>query len=204
MVQRVIPNPDLVGEHAWSAEVGVTTNPYPWWWIDAALFDSEYQGLIGPGIAPGAGFAFQFDNLQRARVAGLDMSTKLAVAQDVMTMQLNFMYLYTRDLGLPSDFPNTWLPYRSRNNFTATLDFIGGLCGIDFRYRSRVVQVLAYPNDPRGPITLLDLRAGYPVLGTLLQLKAQNVLQAKYVDVQERVPGAPRSFLLSVTKTWSH
>lgn len=202
--QRVVPNPDLVGEHAWSAEIGVTTNPVPWWWIDAALFDSEYHGLIGPGLALNEGFAFQFENLQRARVAGLDFSTKIAVAQDVMTMQINYMYLYTRDLGLPSDFPNTWLPYRSRNNLTTTFDFLGGLCGIDFRYRSRVVQVVAYPNDQRGPITLLDLRAGYPVLGTLLQLKAQNVLQAKYVDVQERVPGAPRSFLFSVTKTWSH
>lgn len=202
--QRVVPNPDLVGEHAWSAEIGVTTNPVPWWWIDGALFDSEYQGLIGPGLAPGQGFAFQFENLQRARVAGLDLSTKVAVAHDVMTVQLNYMYLYTRDLDLPANFPNTWLPYRSRDNLTATFDFLGGLCGIDFRYRSRVVQVVAYPSDPRGAISILDLRAGYPVLGTLIQLRAQNVLQAKYVDVQERVPGAPRSFLLSVTKVWAH
>jgi len=199
---RVVPNPDLTGEHAWSAEIGVTTNPKSWWWVDAALFDSEYWGLIGPGLAPGQGFAFTFENLQRARVSGIDVSTKVAAVRDVLAVQVNYMYLYTRDLDLPSDFPNTWLPYRSRNNLTVTTDFWSGLCGIDFRWRSRVVQVIAYPNDPRGDITLLDLRAGYPVLGTLLQLKLQNVLQEKYVDVQERTPGAPRSFLLSVTKHW--
>jgi len=200
--QRVVPNPDLMGEHAWSAELGVTTNFASWWWMDAAIFDSEYEGLIGPSLAPGGGFEFQFRNLQRARVSGLDLSTKFAVAGDVMTMQVNYMYLYTRDLDLPANFPNTWLPYRSRNNVTVTANFIGGLMGVDFRYRSRVEQVVAYPLDPRGDITLLDLRAGYPVLGTLLQLKVSNVLQEHYVDVQERVPGAPRSFLLSATKTF--
>lgn len=196
----VIANPDLHGEKAWSGEVGVTTNVRSWLWVDCALFDSEYWGLVGPAL-----FSLdtaQFQNLQRARVSGLDFSTKFGIGGELMTMQINYMLLYTRNLDLPSNFPNTELPYRSRHNVTVTADFLHGLTGVDFRYRSRVLQVLQYTQDPRGDIAVLDLRAGYPVLGTLLQAKLQNALQAKYVNVQERTPGEPRSLLLSATKAW--
>jgi outer membrane receptor for ferrienterochelin and colicins len=196
----VIANPALHGEEAWSAEIGVTTNVRSWLWFDGALFDSEYSGLVGPALF-GIDTA-QFQNLQRARVSGLDLSTKFSIGRDVMVMQINYMLLYTRNLDLPANFPNTELPYRSRHNLTVTADFLGGLTGVDFRWRSRVLQVLQYTQDPRGDIAVLDLRAGYPVLGTLLQAKLTNALQAKYVNVQERTPGQPRSLLLSATKAF--
>jgi len=68
---------------------------------------------------------------------------------------------------------------------------------VDLRCRSRVEEVLAFALDPRGDIPLLDLRFAYRVYGTVLQAKLGNVLQRVYPDVQERVPGAPRT--LSVT-----
>ncbi len=68
---RLLPNPALHGEHAWSGEVGGT------WargrlWIDGALFQAEYRDLIGPAAVPGQAAAFSFQNVQRARVRGAD------------------------------------------------------------------------------------------------------------------------------------
>jgi outer membrane receptor for ferric coprogen and ferric-rhodotorulic acid len=65
------------------------------------------------------------------------------------------------------------------------------------RYRSRPETVLQYQSDPRTAITVVDLRVGYRLLGTGLQLKISNLLQAHYTNVQERIPGAPRNVSLT-------
>ena len=82
---------------------------------------------------------------------------------------------------------------------TATLWALHQAIGIDVRYRTAVEEVLAYPLDPRGNITVVDVRFGYRLFGIDLQAKVTNLLQAKYVDVQERNPGASRRILLTVT-----
>jgi len=38
------------------------------------------------------------------------------------------------------------------------------------------------------------------VKGTIVQVKVANLFQAKYVDVLERTPGAPRSLLFSARR----
>jgi outer membrane cobalamin receptor len=113
----------------------------------------------------------------------------------LLDLQLSYLYLDSKDLrtGLP-------LPYRSTHNVTTSLDVLGGLMGVDVRYRSRVKEVLSYPLDPRSAITVADLRLGYDVKGAIVQLKVANLFQAKYVDVLERTPGAPRSILLSARR----
>jgi hypothetical protein len=73
--------------------------------------------------------------------------------------------------------------------------------GLDVRYRSPVDTVLAFPADPRGAITIVDLRLAYRVFGTIVQAKVSNLLQAAYVDVMERNRGAPRSVLLTAYRT---
>ena len=94
------------------------------------------------------------------------------------------------------------LPYRSRHNVTGTLELPQGLFDLDLRWRSRVEQVLAYPLDPRGAIALVDLRAAYRILGTVVQAKVGNLFQDVYPDVQERVPGAPRSVSLTLYRAF--
>jgi hypothetical protein len=68
---------------------------------------------------------------------------------------------------------------------------------VDLRFRTRPEAVLVYPLDPRKHITVVDLRLGYRIFGTGLQFKVTNLFQNDYVNVQERVPGAPRSFSLT-------
>ena len=197
---HVVPNPELQGETAWFGELGVTATHGRWLWLDGALFDSEYDDLIGPGLAPSPPyplFTFQFQNTQRARVRGVDAGAKVALIGGLLGLETSYTYLDATALTPPGGR----LPYRSRHNVTGTISGLGGLVGLDVRYRSRVDSVLAYPQDPRGAITIVDLRLGYRVVGTVFQAKVSNLLQATYVDVMEKNRGAPRSFLFSAYRT---
>lgn len=195
----VVPNPTLRPERTWSAEVGTTATLDGWLWLDGALFDSEYYDLIDPAPAPGYPFGtFQFQNVERSRVRGADVEARIALPSG-MDLHVTYDFLHTKDLntGLP-------LPYRSTHNLGATL--AGHAWGFDWAldglYRSRIAQVLLYPLDPRGDIGLLGARLARQVGGWDVQGKVTNLLQARYVDVQERTPGAPRRFLVSVTRSF--
>ncbi|MGH7670870.1 MAG: TonB-dependent receptor, partial [Gemmatimonadaceae bacterium] len=188
---RVIPNPDLHGEHAVSGEVGVNAPVGGRAHIDVAAFQSSYHDLIGPTAAPDSIFVFQFRNVQRARIRGIDASLSSSLIPSLLDAQVTYLYLDAVDLAT-----HEWLPYRSRHNATLTLDALGGLAGVDVRYRSRVGSVLVYPLDPRSDITLVDLRANYELHGTVLQAKVANLFNLMYADVQERTPGAPRTISL--------
>jgi len=195
---RVIPNPALHGEHAWTGELGTASRPFRWLRADATLFWSEYRDLIGPGlvIADG-GLVAQFQNLSRARVRGLDLGLRSILVPGRLDLSASYLFLDTKDLDT-----RLALPYRSRHNVTGTLELLQGLFDVDVRWRSRVEQVLAYPLDPRGAITLVDLRAAYRILGTVVQAKVGNLFQKVYPDVQERVPGAPRSVSLTLYRAF--
>ena len=60
-------------------------------------------------------------------------------------------------------------------------------------------MVLLYTGDKRTAFTVVDLRLNFKVIGMDLQTKVANLLQAGYVDIQERNPGASRSFRLTVS-----
>ncbi len=190
---RVIPNPTLRGEHAVSGEVGVNADLWRGARFDAAVFQNSYRDLIGPAAVPDSLFVFQFRNVQRARIRGVDASLDTPVIPHWLTADVTYMYLEAIDLDT-----HNWLPYRSRHNATVTLDALGGLGGVDVRYRSRIPSVLAYPLDPRGDITTVDLRANYRVDGAVLQGKVSNLFNRVYPNVQERVPGQPRTVSLAL------
>ena len=193
---RVLPNPSLHGETAWSGEVGGSAS-LGRLWLDAAVFQSWYHGLIGPGTVPGQFLAFSFQNVERATVRGLDGTAKVSVVPHRADLTLSYMYLDTRDdsTGMP-------LPYRSRHTATASLDLLSGLVGVDVRYRSRLEQVLEYPLDPRSDVTVVDLRLATRVSGIAMLVRVSNLLQERYVDVMERNQGAPRSLLVTAITTF--
>jgi outer membrane receptor protein involved in Fe transport len=189
---RVLPNLELQGEHAWSAEVGTTVRLVNRVRVDAAAFGSLYSDLISPAPSPLEPFVFQFQNVARARVAGFDVGVNAQLVPDAVELQATYLWLDTEDRDTGAA-----LPYRARHNITATLDVLRGLAGLDLRHRSRIEQVLVFPLDPRAQMTVVDLRLGYRVLDVLWQLKVANLFNQFYVDVQERNPGAPRSIALT-------
>ncbi len=191
---RVIPNLDLSGESAWAAEVGATASLGERVWFDAGLFWSEYTNLIEPSPAPNEFFTFQFQNVSEATVRGLDAGVRIGIIPQDLNFRASYVFLDTEDARTGNS-----LAYRSRHNVTTTLSGWRDRVAIDFRHRSRVDEVLAFPLDDRGSITLVDIRLAGRILGTDVQAKIENLFQARYVDVQERSPGPTRSFRLSVT-----
>ena len=191
---RVIPNLELRGESAWAREVGATMSPRNWLWFDVGLFWSEYEELIEVSAAPGHVLTFQFRNVAEARVRGIDAGAKVGIIPGKLHLQTTYLYLDSEDkrTGRP-------LVYRSSHNLTTTLSTWAERVALDLRYRSRADQVLAFPLDERGDITLVDLRMGTTVMDVEVQAKIENILQAEYVDVQERNPGATRSFRITLT-----
>jgi vitamin B12 transporter len=190
---QVIPNPELRGEHAWSGEVGITAYPWPSIRIDGAVFGSRYEDLIGPAAAPNNLTVFQFQNVSRARVLGVDVGARASLVPGVLDVEASYLFLNGEDLETGKA-----LPYRSQHNVTGTVTALRGLAAVDVRYRSRVEEVIAYPLDPRGNIFTLDARGAYQVLGLTLQAGVRNLFNTFYTDVQERSPGAPRQWSLGV------
>ncbi len=190
---QVVPNPDLRPETVTAGEVGATAD-LGRLWLDGAVFQSRYDGLIQPGPVPGKFFVYQFQNVAKAHITGLDVETRLDVVPSVLGLDVTYMYLHTRDLTL--DQP---LPYRSAHTATGTMSLLGGLLNVDLQYRSRVQRVLQFPADPRGATTLVGVRAAYKIGDVLVQAKVSNLLQEQYVDLQERFPGPPRSFELTLS-----
>ena len=191
---RVIPNLELRGESAWAREVGATVTLTDRIWLDGGLFWSDYTDLIEPSPAPNNVFVFQFRNVAEAMVRGVDAGLRIGVIPDRLDFSTNYTFLDTEDHR-----SGRALPYRSRHNFTATATGWRGAVAVDFRHRSRVEQVLAFPLDERNAITLVDLRVRTRILGTSVQAKIENLFQTSYVNVQERSPGQSRSFRLTVT-----
>jgi outer membrane receptor protein involved in Fe transport len=190
---QVIPNPELRGEHAWSGEVGVTAYPWPSVRVDGAIFGSRYEDLIAPAGAPNQPFVFQFQNVSRARVLGLDVGARATVLPGKLDVEANYLFLDGKDLETGKA-----LPYRSQHNVTGTVTALRGLAALDVRYRSRVEEVIGYPLDPRSNIFTLDVRGAYQVFGLTLLAGIRNLFNTFYTDVQERTPGAPRQWSLGV------
>jgi len=190
---RVIPNLALRGERAWSAEVGATARVGDWLRLDAALFYNEFDDLIEPSPVSGQFFTFQFQNVAQARVAGLDSGVEVGLLDDMLGIKANYLFLSTKDerTGEP-------LPYRSPNNVTVTVSVLRDLLAVDYLFRSKVEEVLAYPLDPRGAVSVFDLRLTYQIGSWVLMGKVSNLFQAEYVDIQERNPGASRLFRLTI------
>jgi outer membrane receptor protein involved in Fe transport len=188
----VVPNDSLVGESAWTAEIGATATIGNWLMLDGAAFRSNYHDFIGPAPLPGAIDTFQFRNLSSAMVRGFDLSSRMSVVPRYMDLTVSYMFLDSRDTA------DTPLPYRSRNTFTTSAEFLQGKVAVDFQYRSRVETVLQFPVDERSAITLVGLRLGYQFRNMQIMAKITNLLQAQYVDVMEHTVGEPRNLIVTV------
>jgi outer membrane receptor for ferrienterochelin and colicins len=212
---RVIPNPNLQNETSWSGEVGATMRAARQVEIDGALFWSDYDNLIEPGLVTG-GTQIQFANVTRARVQGLDLAARAAgLAGGHLTTSLAYTFLdacvltqhrplvYACDLT--QDRP---LAFRSRNLATLSADWLMDLgrageitAGFDARAASSPARVEIYENDRRVPARTLDLRATWRRGGLGLVAKVANVFNYIYTLVP-RTLEPPRTYSAALTVTW--
>ena len=175
----VVPNPALTPETAWNAELGNTAALTPWLRTDAALFLTQASGLIEPEVS-GNGLEIQFQNVQRARLAGLDLSVA-AVPLPHLTATLAYTYLDARELAHDT-VPEQPLAFRPRHLLTLSADYELGPAsvGADFRYSSRFERVELYESDPRVAAKVLDLRAGWHTGPFEVRVLATNALDYIY------------------------
>lgn len=197
---RVIPNPALVPETAWSFEIGNTSAPARDVSLDAALFWTEAWDFIEPAFVPSG--AIQFLNLTRARMRGLDASVAAAFFGGRLRGSAAYLFLDARELAHDT-VPERPLNFRSRHLITLAGDavIVGRLtAGADFRYVSRVERVDLYPADERVPTIVVDLRAGWDQGPLGVRVLFANALNYIYNQVPRTL--APVR-TLSVVLTWT-
>ncbi|MCK5087636.1 MAG: TonB-dependent receptor, partial [Melioribacteraceae bacterium] len=201
----VKPNPDLKSETVYSFEIGGNHKFTEEFFIDLALFDNEYYDLIEPGIDPADG-KIVFENVTRARVAGLELAGTLSFLSNDLTVKAGYTYLNTEDSSTGKE-----LKYRPKHSLVVTVDYTAGLflCGADFRYSSRVEEIddelvdfgLVPDGDERVDIIVLDLRAGANLLINKLPLRIflnlNNILNYNYVEMMGNLSPI-RNYVLSV------
>ncbi|HXJ30986.1 MAG TPA: TonB-dependent receptor [Gemmatimonadales bacterium] len=198
---RVIPNPALRAEDGWTAELGRSWSPVPWLRGDAAIFWTEARHLIEPATTPS--LQIQFQNLQRARLAGLDCNVTAMSFGPHMTTTLAYLYLDALELAHDT-VPERPLLYRPRHLVTVTADYSWRSVGVgaDLRYSSRFErQDPLFPGDPQLGATVLDLRASWRAGPLEAHLKVANALNYIY-NLAPRVLEPVRTTTLTVAYTY--
>jgi iron complex outermembrane receptor protein len=191
---RVLPNPALEPETAWSFEVGhrATAGRVA---IDAAAFWTEASDLIEPAVDQVA-VQIQFQNLARARLAGV----VLAEPFRHLTASVNYLYVDGRELDAPGQPP---LAFRPRHLLTLSADYAAGpaTLGADFRFVSRMERVELFEGDERTAAKVLDLRAGIRRGRWAARLLVANALNYLY-SLVPRTLAPVRA--VSLTATWEY
>jgi iron complex outermembrane receptor protein len=200
---RVIPNPGLQSETAWAFELGDATPLGSWGRLDAALFWTEARRLIEPTFSTDRFGVprIQFQNVERARLRGLDLSLAAAPAIPGLTTTLGYTFLDARDLASDSV-----LGFRPKHLVTLGADYAWRALtvGADFRYVSRIERIILatnWANDPRVATQVLDLRAGWrrgPLVARLLVANALNYIYNLTPGTLEPVR------TVSVILTWTY
>ncbi len=166
--------------------------------LDLALFWNAYENLIEPKFIADRR-AFQFVNLTRARIRGLEASVDAGLADERVRVRLGYTFLDAEDLTehLP-------LPFRPRHLFLASFDArVAGPveAGLDFRFASRPERVDSdftrfVPDADRLVDTrVLDLRLGVRRGGLHAALLIKNALEYYYLE-RPAYLAPPRHFIL--------
>ena len=203
---RVVPNPGLTYETAWSFEIGNTLAIARDALLDAALFWTEASDLIEPTLyaVPDSGPRIQFRNVTRARLAGLDATFTAAPFTPRLKGTVAYMFLYARQLARDT-VPEQPLAFRPRHLVTLSADYDVGpaAVGADFRYSSRVerIELEGYVDGRRVAASVLDLRAAWRRGPWTVRVLLANALNYAYNLVPETL--APvRTGTLSLT--WAY
>jgi outer membrane receptor for ferrienterochelin and colicins len=195
---RVVPNPALRAEDGWSAEVGRLLTPRPWIRGDAALFFTQARQLIEPAFTPA--LVIQFQNVQRARLMGLDLSVAATPLSPHLMASLGYQLLIARELAHDT-VPQRPLLYRPRHLLTLSADYAWRAFGVggDFRVSSRFErQDPLFPADRQVPGKVLDVRASWITGSWTLHCKVANVLNYVY-NLAPRVLEPVRTATLTLT-----
>jgi len=191
---RVIRNPYLKAESAWSYEIGMNKLISDKLILDLALFHYDYKNFIEP--EPDIYQNVQFTNVSKARIRGLEFTAQGSIWKRYLSFNLGYTYMdpIDRDTG-------ETLAYRPRHLWTSglTLSYSIFEAGIDFRYISRLERVKVYPNDDRVAQKVWDGRISTRMLGFNLSFNVNNMFQYHYWQIERNI-GAPRNYVFTASR----
>jgi len=190
---RVVPNEDLRAERSWSFEAGINQLLGENIYCDLALFRTDYWDLIEG--SPDITNTIRFANLTRARISGAEINLKTSWWQRHLGLDFGYTFMDPIDISL-----NKTLVYRPKHLLMFSFSFNYGFVGLnlDYRYYSRIEEVLIYPDDDRVPQKVLDAKLAFNWRTYQLAFDIDNALQYHYVPVERNI--APlRKFMVTLS-----
>lgn len=183
----LITNLDLRPEISRSYEIGLRAFPDLGFWkptLDGALFWNDYRRLVEPTFIADES-AFQFVNLTRARIRGLEVTAGTATATGPWRVEAGYTYLDAQDLT--TDEP---LVFRSNHLFNASgiVDIGRFEIGVDVRFSSKPKRVdsdfasFVKDADLMVPVRVVDVRMGAEWRSMRVMLHAKNLFDYYYVE----------------------
>lgn len=187
----VKPNPNIKAERNVTFDIGINYLFEQMFEIDFALFQNEYFKMIEASVDPRDGKIF-FNNILRARIQGIELSTKFKIFSEILNAGFSYTYLNSKDVE-----KNIPLKYRPQNSLLCALEFTYWHlnAGIYFKFHSRVKEIdrelidlgIVRDGDLRVPIYQTDLSFSYDLVGVRLPLvfylNVYNLFNYNYVEL---------------------
>lgn len=190
---KVIPNPNLKAEKAWSYEIGINQILSEHLLIDIAAFHNDYWNFIEPDRDKQN--TVKFNNVSRARIRGLEIMTQSSWWKKRITTSFSYTLLDPKDV-----LTDKTLAYRPKHLLTCSINLGYGIfeTGIDFRYVSRLDTVKVYPDEERVDQKVLDSRISVYLDKFTITANINNLLNYNYTQIERNM--APiRNYNLTLT-----
>lgn len=190
---KVIPNPDLRAERAWSYEVGLNQIINEHLLVDVAAFHNDYWNFIEP--ERDVQNVVQFSNVNRARIRGLEFLVQSSIWKQRIQSSVSYTLLDPKDVSTGKT-----LAYRPEHTLSLSVNLNYGNfeTGIDYRYVSELDTVKVYPDEDRVPQKVFDTRAAYQFGNYTIALNVNNVFNYNYAQVERNL--APiRNYVVTLT-----
>lgn len=205
---RVEPNPLLDSEYSTSREFGFSLTAGSVGWLDGmkldlAIFHNDFEDLVEP--TPDSLGIIHFENIADARILGMDIGLGASLLNNLLTLRSAYTWLDPVELedGAVVDT----LSYRYRHHLVNQLGVNLGTAelSIEYRYASKLEGVELYQEnlvtgqDERIPVHVWNLGLVYPLGEWQLLLRANNLLQYYYTQL-ERNMAEERLVSISVSR----
>ncbi len=200
----IVSNPGLRPETSMGYDVGLR-GVAGFFTLDAALFWTDFRRLVEPVFVAQPGTqGFQFVNLTRARVRGVEAETQLLWPGDRAVTRLAYQLLDTRDLTASRP-----LVFRSRHLLQGGIDVDAGVVrvGADYRFSSAPTRVdsdfARFVPDAEVLVAthVLDLRAAFSWRVLTATVLLRNALDYYYAE-RPAILAPPRSVALRISATF--
>jgi iron complex outermembrane receptor protein len=187
----VKPNPKIKPEKNVTFEIGFNYQFEPLFEIDFAIFQNEYFKMIEASVDPLDGKIF-FNNIVRARIQGIELSTKINIISGLLNAAISYTYLNSKDVE-----KNIPLKYRPEHSFLSSIEFTYShlSAGVFFKYHSKVKEIdrelidlgIVRDGELRVPIYQTDLSLSYDLVGLslpmVLYFNIYNLFNYNYVEL---------------------